>query len=238
MIPKIKARTSLIQIFIFILFASSHLIAQSFSVGLLGNFNFPYAPKSFKDSFTTGTGLGGEFKYCLSNRTSLRFNARYQSQNIKTDDSIIIDALVGNSGGEGVTYNVKGGDMAVSSLSTSIIHYIIKSRRFLNVYFTIGGSFHFIKTNDLFVDATFEGQTILAIAYYAPEESVVILGIQEGFGLEKQIKNRFSIFTEIEYNYFFTGSLTKEYIWDYNYDPDLRLSYITLLAGVRLSFLL
>lgn len=76
-----------------------------------------------------------------------------------------------------------------------------------------------------------------AISYYAPDETVVKLGIHEGLGLEKTIGNQFSIFTEIQYTYLFMGSLTKEYIWDYNDDPDLKLSYLTLFAGIRFSLL-
>ncbi len=236
MIPKNKVMKALIPFSLILMFTSSQLVAQSLSVGLFGHFNFPQTPKSFKDSFTTGIGLGGELKYDLSNRTSLRFNWRCQSQDIKTDDDIIIDELVGGPI-EGVTFNVRGGDISMSSISTNIIHYILQPKHLPSLYFTIGGSFHFIKTKDFCLDGTFEGQTMIVITYYAPEETVVKLGIHEGFGLEKTIQNRFAVFTEIQYTYIFTGSLTKEYIWDYNYDPDLKLSYLTLFAGIRFSFL-
>ncbi|MCJ7813011.1 hypothetical protein MUP95_06820 [bacterium] len=236
MIPKNKVMEGLILFSLVLMFTSSQLVAQSLSVGLFGNFNFSQTPKSFKDSFTTGIGLGGEIKYNLLNRTSLRFNWRYQSQDIKTDEDIIIHELVGGPI-EGATFNVRGGEMTMSSFSTSIIHYIIKPKQLPSLYFTIGGSFHFIKTKDLCLDGTFEGQTMTVITYYAPDETVVKLGIHEGFGLEKYIQNRFSVFTEIQYTYLFTGSLTKEYIWDYNYDPDLKISYLTLFAGIHFLFL-
>ena len=235
MIPKTKTMIRLILFSLFLLWISSQSIASSLSIGVFGHFNFPQTPKSFKDSFSTGIGLGGELKYDLSNRTSLRFILRCHSQDIKTDDDIIIKELVGGPI-EGVTFNVKGGDISVSSISTSIIHYILKPKHLPSLYFTIGGSFHFIKTKDFHLEGTFGGQTMMAISYYAPEETVVKLGIHEGFGLEKTIHNRFSVFTEIQYTYIFTGSLTKEYIWDYNYDPDLKLSYLALFAGIRFSF--
>ncbi len=236
MIQKNKLVIRLISFSLFLLWISSQSMTGSLSAGAFGHLNIPQTPKSFKDSFSTGIGLGGELKYDLSNRTSLRLNVWCQSQDIKTDEETIIDVLIGGPI-EGVTFNVRGGDISMSTISTSLIHYLLKPKHLPSLYFTIGGSFHFIKTKSLFLDGTFEGQTMPVISYYAPDETVVKLGIHEGFGLEKTIGNRFSVFTEIQYTYLFTGSLTKEYIWDYDYNPDLELSYLTCFAGIRFSFL-
>lgn len=232
---KNNALTNLIPFFLFFFFASSQLMGKSFSVGLLGGFGFPQTPKSFKNSYSTGLGLGGELKFDMSKRTAVRLTARCQNQDIKTSEDIIIHALVESPESMGAAFRVRGGELTLSSISTSIIYNIVRPKRFPKVYLTLGGSFHFIKTTDLNLDATFQGQTMAMISYYSADQAMAYLGIHEGLGLEKNIHKCISFFTEIQYEYLFTNSPTHEFIWDDDYDEDLKLSYLTLLAGIRLT---
>ncbi len=178
-------------------------IAGSYTIGAIGGVGMMMSPEAYKDWTKMGKGFGGEFKFNMTETTSLgisytNLSFPINTDQIATDFEPIIQQEAPGAIVETVEFdpfNIKAG-----IISANLIQYFTAPSASVGFYGTIGAGYYMIKMDDMKITATAPGFPPIEMTEEGGD-SENKLGLNGGLGLEILLGETIGLFVEGKYHY-------------------------------------
>ncbi len=174
--------------------------AGTYSIGGFGGVGIMMSPEAYKDWSKMGKAFGGEFRFNMTEMTTLGVSYTNLSFPIDTDKMLkdfepVFDVLMPGVTVEFDPFNIKAG-----IISGNLIQYFTAPGASVGFYGTIGVGYYMLTTEDSKMTMTMVG--------FPPEEEIMEggdpenkLGLNGGVGIEIAFGEMVGLFVEGKYHY-------------------------------------
>jgi hypothetical protein len=208
--------------------------AGTYSLGGFGGVGRIMGPEAYKDWTKMGTGFGGEFKFNMTEMTSLGIS--YTNLSFPMDTEKVQKDL--ESIFEGVTVEIDPFSLKAGIISANLIQYFTAPGASAGFYGTIGVGYYMLTTEDSKMTITVPGlpQEEEKMEGGDPENK---LGINGGLGLEVVLGEMIGLFVEGKYHYILSGleedEETQEMEEALGKSMSGKITFIGIMGGLIIS---
>lgn len=193
-------------------------------------------PELLKEWTKSGIGFGGELRYFISSSTALNLSfttlpVKADEKNMASNFLSLAGDFLGDLTGIAIDVDVSGFGIDTYMICANLNQYLTSPESSFGFYASIGGGYYMAKIDAATIGVTIDG--IAAEEVEIEEDSEDKFGINGGVGLEFKMGEKMALLVEGKYHYVFTDEM--EDAEDLGYDTAGKLSFITIVGGIRIA---